>query len=293
MVQGEQSGCAAVPFVAESAPALRLVIQKGSQKGTRLSCRHWVTLIGSRAGCKIRLPHERVSPVHAALINDGKKITAVDLLSTTGSLLNGLKLEHEQVSDGDRLEIGPWDFIVEISAPPKNGSHNGAVVDLEPAPNVVALEHVDTGRVLQPNRDVCLVGRKNGCDIVISDPDVSRVHGLLMSFNDRPAILDLVSRNGTLVNDQLVHFQMLKDGDVVTIGESIFRVRILGSAVAERAAKKEVRKAAAPAEDSDTELAALAMIESEPDLVSIESVESAQRWRIADDLAKVEKASRA
>jgi len=290
MAIGEQAGCAAAPVVADSAPRVHLTIQNGAQKGTRVSCRHVVTLIGSRAGCKLQLPHERVAPVQVAIINDGKKVTAVDLLSASGSLLNGLKMEQETLSDGDRLEIGPWDFTVEITNPPRNGSSNGEMIDLEPSPNVVALEHVDTGRVLQPNREICLVGRRNGCDITIADPDVSRVHALLLTYRDHPAIIDLVSRNGTLVNHQPVHFQVLKDGDVVTIGESVFRVRIIGSAVAGKAGK---RASATPVEapaDLD-EAGDLDMAESEPDLISIESVESAQRWRIAEDLDKLEKAA--
>lgn len=297
MTMGEQTGCAAAPVVADSAPRLNLVIQKGPQAGTRILCRHVVTLIGSRAHCKVRLDHERVAPVHVAIINTGKQITAVDLLTSAHTLLNGLKMEQEVLSDGDKLEIGPWDFTIEITKPARNGSHNGELMDLEPTPNVIALEHVDTGRVLQPNRDICLLGRRNGCDIVISDPDVSRVHALLMTYRDRPAIVDLLSRNGSLVNDQTVHFQTLKDGDVVTVGESLFRVRIIESGVSEKVAKRVSGKPAAVPAESEEELIELEAVEfeaaePETDLVNIESVESAQKWRIADDIKKLEKVAR-
>lgn len=316
MAVGEQTGCAAAPVVSASAPQISLVVQNGTQKGTRLHCRHVITLIGTRTGCKFRLPHDRVAPVHAAIFHDGKTVRAIDLLSPSGTYLNELKVEQEKLSAGDKLEIGPWNLLVEVVTPPRNGTHQGDALDLEPTPRVVALEHVDTGRVLQPNREVCLIGRKQGCDIVVDSPDVSRVHALLINYNDRPAIVDLLSSNGTRVNHERVNFQTLSDGDVIDIGESLFRVRIIGSSVGEKPSRRSAggngaaqkngkaalseldnpestAKPSANGRSIEDEVLELDMTDTpEPDLISIESVESAQRWRIADDLAKLEKASR-
>jgi pSer/pThr/pTyr-binding forkhead associated (FHA) protein len=288
MNTGEHRDSAAAPLVAESAPSVHLAIQNGTQKGTRIRCRHVVTLIGSREHCKIRLPHDRVAPVHLAIINDGKHVTAVDLLSESGTSLNDLKMEQEELSDGDRLEVGPWDFVVEIANASRNGSHNGEHVNLEPTPQCVALEHVDSGRVLQPNRSACLIGRRNGCDIVLADPDVSRAHALLINYRDYPAVVDLASKIGTKVNGEVVAFRVLKDGDMLAIGDSQFKVRIVGTPVA-KPPKPSVKQAA---EEAEEVAAALLAEEPEPDLIDIKAVEGAQRWRIADDADKLEKAGK-
>jgi pSer/pThr/pTyr-binding forkhead associated (FHA) protein len=172
-----------------------------------------VTLIGSREHCKVRLPHERVAPVH--------------------------------------------------------------------------LEHIESGRVLQPNRNACLIGRRNGCDIVLAEPDVSRSHALLINYRDFPAIVDLASTIGTKVNDEPVVFRVLKDGDMITIGSSQFRVRIVSTAV-----PKAPKPAMKPQEDIEEPAAPIMVEEPEPDLIDIKSVEGSQRWRIAENVDKLEKAGR-
>lgn len=277
---------AAIPAVADSAPRLNLVVQKGPQNGTRIPCRRVVTLIGSRGGCKVNLQHRRAAPVHTALVNNGYEIIAVDLLTPEGTHLNGLKLQHETLNDGDVLTVDQWELLVEIEQPDGNGNGNGNAdahpFDLEPTPNVVALEHLETGRVLQPNRDVCLIGRRNGCDIALPDHRVSRAHALLLTYFGYPAILDLLTPNGTLVNDAPIQFHTLKDNDVVTIGDAQFRVRLVGSAVAKRSSNQ--LKAAAPLVD-------LAEEPVSADLIDIHQTEHAQSWRIADNLEHLEKAA--
>jgi len=241
-----------------------------------------VTLIGSREGCKVNLKHRRAAPVHTALVNNGTEIIAVDLLTPAGTLLNGLKLQHEILNDGDLLTIDQWELRVEIEQPDTNGDADAHPFDLEPTPNVVALEHVETGRVLQPNRGVCLIGRRNGCDIAVPDSRVSRAHALLVNYFGYPAIVDLLTPNKTLVNDSPVQFQTLKDGDVVTIGDAQFRIRLVGSSVAKRASSNH--KPAAP-------LVTLAEEPVSADLIDIQQTEGAQTWRIADKLEHLEKAS--
>ena len=71
----------AIPVVAGLAPRVRLVAQAGSKDETAIACRRVVTLIGSRAGCKVNLRHKRVSPVHVAIVNTGSEVVDVDLVS--------------------------------------------------------------------------------------------------------------------------------------------------------------------------------------------------------------------
>ena len=250
------------------------LVAPGAKGESSIECRRVVTLIGSRPGCKVHVPNPKVAPVHVAIINDGSRILAVDLVTTTGTLLNGLKMEHECLNDGDVLKIHAWEFRVRIQKPVHNGPNNAGALDLDNSLDVIALKELPTGRVLKPGRDLCVIGRRNGCDIVIPDDKVSRVHALLLTYFGYPAIFDLLSSTRTYVNDEPIAFRHLRDDDIVMIGESTFRARLIGSVVVERAARDP--RTAGKSVD-------LRVDEIPPDLIDIETTESKHRWRIADD----------
>jgi predicted component of type VI protein secretion system len=65
-----------------------------------------------------------------------------------------------------------------------------------------------------------LIGRHSSCDLVVSDPSVSRRHARLV-FRDHGWILqDLDSTNGTRVNGVRVGRSELRPGDRLAIGEA-------------------------------------------------------------------------
>jgi pSer/pThr/pTyr-binding forkhead associated (FHA) protein len=270
------------PRVSASAPQVTLIVQKGAKKGMRIACRRVVTLIGSREGCKVRLADDAIAPAHLAIVNAGQHVTAVDLLSSKGTMLNGLQLEQELLSDGDRLVVGDWQFDVEIKAPAQEGSADLHPFELEPTPNLVALEQMDTGRILQPSREICVIGRRDKSDIVVSDDDVSRTHALLIHYFGFPAILDLLTRKGTFIDDERIGFHTLKDGQVLRVGNSSFRARLIGSNVVEEVAKKNGKVATPPKVMSKEEAIG--------DLIDIGRTEGKTRWHVAEKLDKLEKA---
>ena len=63
------------------------------------------------------------------------------------------------------------------------------------------------------------IGRRDTNDVVIEDPAVSGNHAKIDALGDRFVLIDLQSKNGSFVNEQLVSSQWLKHDDVITIGE--------------------------------------------------------------------------
>ncbi len=277
------------PVTADSAPHVTLLVKKGSAAGMRIDCRRVVTLLGARSGVRVHLQSEKVAPVHLAIVNNGVGVFAVDMVSPTGTLLNGLKMQHEAINDGDRIEVDRFEFLVEIRRPPRNGHADAHPFDLEPAPQAVALEHVGTGRILQPNREICILGRRSGCDVVINDNSVSRAHALLFSYFEKPAVTDLLTPGGTTINGTPTGFHLLSDGDLLGLGNTEFRVRLVESQVARAASSPRITSRTQSGSD---ELVALAPAEEMSDLINIESTERSQRWSVADDLDRLEKAGR-
>ena len=62
------------------------------------------------------------------------------------------------------------------------------------------------------------IGRRDDNDVIIDDPAVSGHHAKIDSLGDRFVLIDLKSKNGTFVNEQLIESHWLNNDDVVTIG---------------------------------------------------------------------------
>jgi pSer/pThr/pTyr-binding forkhead associated (FHA) protein len=86
-----------------------------------------------------------------------------------------------------------------------------------------------TGRVV-PVRTGTTIGRE-GTDVLLPDPEVSRRHAHVCALGELPAIQDLGSTNGTWVNEQRADDPVaIAEGDVVRFGHTIWHVRSPGAA---------------------------------------------------------------
>ncbi|MFQ6058844.1 MAG: FhaA domain-containing protein [Anaerolineae bacterium] len=81
------------------------------------------------------------------------------------------------------------------------------------------------GREIPLDRPRLTLGRSLDNDIILEDRSVSRHHALLVRRYGRYTLHDLDSANGTLVNGQPISQCLLRDGDVIALGdvELIFR----------------------------------------------------------------------
>src|SRR5215210_8065290 len=87
---------------------------------------------------------------------------------------------------------------------------------IEQKPNQGAEHAVESGNT---------IGRE-GCEITIPDPDVSRRHAAIQIVGEELSIEDLGSTNGTLVNGEAItERRSLRDGDEVQIGSTVWRLR--------------------------------------------------------------------
>jgi FHA domain/DUF1707 SHOCT-like domain len=70
-----------------------------------------------------------------------------------------------------------------------------------------------------------VIGRRSDCDLVIDDVAVSRVHAVLLRFEDTWVLADHGSKNGTSVNGQrLVAPTAVFAGDLVRFGRSTYQL---------------------------------------------------------------------
>lgn len=73
------------------------------------------------------------------------------------------------------------------------------------------------------------IGTTPGLDIVLPDGRVSADHALLLYRSGQLHIGDNRSTNGTLVNGEDIGFDLhaLKDGDQITVGQTVFKLRLI------------------------------------------------------------------
>lgn len=67
------------------------------------------------------------------------------------------------------------------------------------------------------------IGRKRENDLPLDDPMVSREHARIEQELSGFSIRDLGSKNGVFVNEKIVDYSSLKNGDIIRIGSSVFR----------------------------------------------------------------------
>ncbi len=142
----------------------------------------------------------------------------------------------------DRLELGEFGIQAQLLAPPEEEQLEEAAA--EPAPSAGDFGHtmvyspdraarklempverrqallVSEGRRNVLSGDRVVIGRSRECDVVVSDPNVSRRHAELRRDENGWHAVDLGSTNGVKVNGRRVDQVVLRDGDRITVGVS-------------------------------------------------------------------------
>ena len=108
----------------------------------------------------------------------------------------------------DEQDVPILDDIVATESPELIISHNGEVV-----------QEVNLGSTRT------LLGRSALSDIIIDNQYVSKQHAMLVKSDNGLIIVDLKSRNGTLVNSKAVQSHVLRNNDIVSLGD--FRIKVV------------------------------------------------------------------
>ncbi|MEP0765821.1 MAG: FHA domain-containing protein [Fimbriimonadia bacterium] len=194
-----------------------------------------------REATDVLLSDTRVSRRHATLILSEQGAEIEDVGSTNGTKLDGQTLEpgvRVPVRHGSKLFFGGFEMTITL---PGEAMRTEAM----PTPTSEAAEEpVETGPVLArlqgedgSSHDLfegeVTIGRRATNTIVIPDPYVSGSHARLSVSKDRIAFMDVGSTNGSAVNEERVEPNAeveIHDGDVMTIGQKRYTLRILEAA---------------------------------------------------------------
>jgi ABC-type multidrug transport system ATPase subunit len=194
-------------------------------------------VIGRGQRADVRVTHPLVSRAHIVLRFDRGRWVAID----NGSL-NGMFVDHRRVSsvdirdgqsinisnpDGPRLSFEVGRHTGAVSGPPRgpqpvrppNGRQPVSRPGGDDGSNLATrMIRILRGPASAPPPGTTTIGRATDNDIVIRDVLASRHHATLAPSPDGVQILDASSINGTFVNGTRVDEALLREGDVVTIG---------------------------------------------------------------------------
>jgi pSer/pThr/pTyr-binding forkhead associated (FHA) protein len=137
--------------------------------------------------------------------------------------------EEQRPEDYGDAEDHPWEedpFEASDSLPPledEEEEENPEATRAGPPLTLEIIEGPDRGRRRRFKSVRMVIGRGQGCDVVLSDQSVSRRHVELVYGEGGTLLRDLGSGNGTKVNDERVDERQMVHDDVIAIGRTRLR----------------------------------------------------------------------
>jgi pSer/pThr/pTyr-binding forkhead associated (FHA) protein len=95
-----------------------LAMFKGDGERRSFSVVREMTVIGRREDCDLRIPVGDVSRKHCRLVMEEETIRIEDLGSSNGTYVNGHRVQEGELQPGDRIQVGPVQFIIQINGEP-------------------------------------------------------------------------------------------------------------------------------------------------------------------------------
>lgn len=231
-------------------PRPELVFLAGKGAADKIAVTKNRFILGRNQDCDCVIPDSIASREHAVIRESQGRFILEDLKSRNGTLVNGKRISTVPLADGDEIRIGDCRimFVEKNQEPVTDEKTDLARLDttvlkldealLQQAASVIpppgespanpsALELEMTEGKKAGSRyslkDKTVIGRTKA-DINTDDPKTSRHHAAIEHREDGYFFIDLKSTNGSFINDQEVRSQRLSAGDIIRVGDSVFKV---------------------------------------------------------------------
>ena len=178
-------------------------------------------VIGRGDGCEVRLPDPSVSHRHASIRQRGSDYVIIDEGSTNGTFVGPVRLSPQaprMIRAGELLRVGRiWlELRIEHTAVTPNPQAATREIALGLVASALAAQgEASSARVrveAGPDRGKLMelrefdrryvIGRGQGADLALDDPDASRRHVEVFRKGQHVYVHDLGSKNGTELGDQ-------------------------------------------------------------------------------------------
>jgi pSer/pThr/pTyr-binding forkhead associated (FHA) protein len=212
----------------EMTTPLELGIQREGAAMLRAVITQPFLVIGRDPQADLRLNNTAVSIRHAYLQVIAGHVFFLDLGSRTRTLWEDTPIKSCWFCNGEVLRIGPYQVHLLQGGQDEEPSLASPLSRGSAAAPPGYVEFVNSSRAEPPfllHRGLTLVGRAPNCKLRLGDVSVSRVHCCLLCTPVGIWVVDLLGRDGTLVNGTAVRYAPLQDQDLLKIGKFLLRVR--------------------------------------------------------------------
>lgn len=193
-----------------------------SAAGTLIALNKPICVVGARALVHMHLNSPQVSRAHALILLERGRVYVRDLASKNGTYRNGDLIREAELYASDMIRFGP--FILNCQANfPLTPLAEGDDAEMGDGTVAGELELDASGRRIDLSPRTVLIGRRSGCDVVLTEREISRAHAVVFRHEGRQFVRDLNSKNGTFVNGQKVRQAELQDQDQIQIGPHTLR----------------------------------------------------------------------
>jgi pSer/pThr/pTyr-binding forkhead associated (FHA) protein len=183
----------------------------------------------------IILDDARVSRRHAQLDCGPQAVSLVDLGSSNGTRVNGIRIDRATLIPGDTISLGSQQLRYRVEDPTEdvgltvidtqmqldqtiNDEYLPVVINETSSPSLVVFTGDRTWSLDLRDLDQATIGRDESCALLIDASNVSRRHAEVQRRGEAFLLKDLGSTNGTWVHGKQIHQHILEDGDVFGIG---------------------------------------------------------------------------
>ena len=201
----------------------KLVISDDEGRATVVPLARDEVTVGRGNGNTIRLTERNVSRSHAKFVKHNGSFLISDLSSYNGVHINGKRIDAQvALTDGDRVAIGDYQIAFEAEEIDVDWNDETPVQIIAPS-RLVVLTEPAPGAEFSLSKPQQRIGRDETIDIFINHKSVSHEHAEIVVGYDDVRIVDLESANGVRINGKHVTESKLAPGDLVEVGEVLFR----------------------------------------------------------------------
>ena len=168
-----------------------------------------VVTIGRSLDATFQIEEGSISRIHATLKFDENQKAWIfsDSKSANGCFVKGVRINSVLISGPIDIHLGDTDLSVVISLDLKEQK----TPEKKSGPVLAATDVV--------------IGKSAEANFIVSDVLASRRHARLISLENSLILEDLGSTNGTFLNGKLIRTSPVREGDVITIGNTDLTIR--------------------------------------------------------------------
>ena len=224
----DQNNTAMLQYASAVPEAIRIRVRDPDGAEEELEISSAFAIVGRSKDAHICLSDQRVSFRHVLLLAIGNRLCCIDLLSTSGTKVNGETfagwITHEDTLQvcGYELQLIDDCWVKDDSLKPPTDfrprDEQRAEYGVLPRVELTLLNTSAKGKSWPINRVLTLVGCDDRCRITVVDDRLSRVQCALLLLPSGLWVIDLLGKSDVTVSGQPVKCGLLAEGVEVGIG---------------------------------------------------------------------------